>query len=165
MLRIFSCVCWLSVCLLWRSVYLCLCLFFFEFFFKLSYMSCLCILEMNPLSAASFENTFSHSKGCLAYGFLMSFRLAYGFLWCAKVLSLIRSYLFIFVFIFIKWKGGSRKILLLNWCIHIIIPLGFENFLAPSTKWCLRLSLSSYYKLGISNFSKEPWSLLVKNDI
>ena len=82
-----------------------------------------------------------------------------------KLLSLIRSYLLTFVFIFIKWKGGSRKILLLNWCTHIIIPLGFENFLASSTKWCLRLSLSSYYKLGISNFSKEPWSLLVKNDI
>ena len=56
----------------------------FFFFFILSYISYLCIFEMNPLSAASFENTFSHFKGCLAYGFLMSFRLAYGFLWCAK---------------------------------------------------------------------------------
>ena len=28
-------------------------------------MSCLCILEINPLSFASFANIFSHSEGCL----------------------------------------------------------------------------------------------------
>ena len=36
----------------------------------------------------------------------------YGFLFCAKLLSLIRSHLFIFVFIFITLGGGSEKILL-----------------------------------------------------
>ena len=68
-----------------KCLFMSLPIYFFDFFFFiLSYMSCLCILEMNSLTAASFENTFSHSKDCLAYGFLMSFRLAYGFLWCAK---------------------------------------------------------------------------------
>ena len=37
----------------------------FFFFFILSCMSCLYILEINPLSIASFANIFSHSEGCL----------------------------------------------------------------------------------------------------
>ena len=127
-------------------------------FLVLSCMSRLYILEINPLSVVSYAIIFSHSEGCLFSLLIVSFGVQ-------KLLSLITSYLFIFVFIFIKWKGGSRKILLLNWCTHIIIPVSFENFLASSTKRCFRLSLSSYYKLGVSNFSKEPWSLLVKNDI
>ena len=36
----------------------------------LSYMSCLYILEINPLSVVSFAIIFSHSEGCLAYSFL-----------------------------------------------------------------------------------------------
>ena len=34
-------------------------------FLVLSYMSCLYILEINPLSIVSFAITFSHSEGCL----------------------------------------------------------------------------------------------------
>ena len=41
-----------------------------------SCMSCLCILEINSLSVASFANTFFH------WG--LSFHLVYGFLCCAK---------------------------------------------------------------------------------
>ena len=59
------------------------------------YMNCLYILEMNPLSVASFANIFSHSEGCLFILFIVSFALQ-------KLLSLIRSHLFIFVFITIK---------------------------------------------------------------
>ena len=36
-------------------------------FLILSCMSCLYILEINPLSVASFANIFSHSEGCLFY--------------------------------------------------------------------------------------------------
>ena len=46
----------------------------------LSWMSCLYILEINPLSVDSFANIFSHSEG-------LSFRLVYGFLCCAKALK------------------------------------------------------------------------------
>ena len=46
-------------------------------FLILSYMSCLCILEINPLSVALFVNIFSHSEGCLAYAIcLMCWRQA-----------------------------------------------------------------------------------------
>ena len=60
-------------------------------FLVLSCMSCLCILETNPLSAASFAIIFSHSEGCLLiFFFIVSFAVQ-------KLLSLIRSHLFFFV--------------------------------------------------------------------
>ena len=74
-------------------------------FLILSYMSCLYILEINPLSVASFANTFSHSIGCLLVWFIVSFAVQ-------KLLSLIRSHLFIFAFISITLGDGSKKILL-----------------------------------------------------
>ena len=47
-------------------------------FFFLSYTSCLCISEINPLSVASFANIFSHSKGCLSVVFMVSFAVYQG---------------------------------------------------------------------------------------
>ena len=69
-------------------------------FLVLTCMSCLYILEINPLSVVSFAVIFSHSEAFL-------FHLAYSFLCCAKALSLIRSHLFTFVFISIILGGGS----------------------------------------------------------
>ena len=43
------------------------------FFLLLSCMNCLCILESNPLSVASFAIVFSHSDGCLFILFMISF--------------------------------------------------------------------------------------------
>ena len=68
-------------------------------------MSCLYILEINPLSVASFANIFSHFEGCLFVLFMVSFVVQ-------KLLSLIKSHLFIFVFISVTLRGGSKKILL-----------------------------------------------------
>ena len=46
-------------------------------------MSCLYILEINPLSVDSFTNIFSHSEGCLFILFMVSFAvqklLSWGF--------------------------------------------------------------------------------------
>ena len=74
-------------------------------FLTLSCMSYLYILEINPLSVASFANIFSHSDGCLFVLFIVSFAVQ-------KLLSLSRSHLFIFVPFLITLGGGSRKILL-----------------------------------------------------
>ena len=57
----------------------------------LSCMSCLYILEMKPLSVASFAINFSHSKSCLSILFMISFAVQ-------KLLILIRSHLFLFLF-------------------------------------------------------------------
>ena len=43
------------------------------FFLILSCMSCLYILQINPLSVASFANIFSSSEGCLFVLFMVSF--------------------------------------------------------------------------------------------
>ena len=42
-------------------------------FLILSYMSCLYILEINPLSVATFTIILSHSEGCLFNLFIVSF--------------------------------------------------------------------------------------------
>ena len=66
-------------------------------------MSCLYILEINPLSVAFFfANILSLSEGCLFILFMVSFAVQ-------KVLSLIRSHLFIFVFILITLGGVSKR--------------------------------------------------------
>ena len=61
-------------------------------FLWLSCMSCLYILEIKPLSAASFINIFSYSIGCLFVLFMVSFAVQ-------KLGSLTRYHLFIFAFI------------------------------------------------------------------
>ena len=72
-------------------------------FLALSCMSCLYILEINLLSVVSFVIIFSHSEGCLFTLLVVSFAVQ-------KLLSLIRSQLF--TFIFVTLGGGSQRILL-----------------------------------------------------
>ena len=70
-------------------------------FLVLSYVSCLYILEINPLSIVSFAIIFSHSEGCfLTFFFLVYFVVQ-------NLLNLIRSHIFIFVFISVTLGGGS----------------------------------------------------------
>ena len=73
-------------------------------FLVLSCMSCLYILEINPLSVVSFAIIISHSEDCLFTLLIVSFAMQ-------KLLSLFRSH-FTFVFISITLGGGSQRILL-----------------------------------------------------
>ena len=61
-------------------------------FLVLSCMSCLYILEINPLSVVSFAIIFSHFEGCLFTFLIVSFAVK-------NLLSFIRSHLFSFGFI------------------------------------------------------------------
>ena len=63
------------------------------------------------MSVASFTNIFSHSGGCFFVLFMVSFALQ-------KLLSLIRSYLFIFVFISInrRWVIEDLALIYVNEC-------------------------------------------------
>ena len=69
-------------------------------FLELSFRSSLDILEISSLSVASFAIIFSHSEGCLFTLLIVSFVVQ-------KLLSLIRSHLFIFAFISSILGGGS----------------------------------------------------------
>ena len=69
-----------------------------DVFLELSCMTCLYILEIKSLSAVSFA-IFSHSEVCLFTLIIVSFIVQ-------KLLSLIRSHLFIFAFISNTLGGG-----------------------------------------------------------
>ena len=87
-------------------------------FLILSYMSCLCILEINHLSVISFAIIFSYSEGCLFTLVIVSFVVQ-------KLLNLIRSHLFTFVFILITLGGGSQRILLWFMSSSVLLDICF----------------------------------------
>ncbi|KAB0363012.1 hypothetical protein FD754_007168 [Muntiacus muntjak] len=69
-------------------------------FLELSCRSCLYIFEINSLSVTSFTIIFPHSEGCLFTLLIVSFVVQ-------KLLSFIRSHLFVIAFISITLGGGS----------------------------------------------------------
>ena len=69
-------------------------------FLELSCMSCVYIFEINSLAVASFAIILSQYEGCF-------FTLLIGSSIVQKLLSLISTHLFIFVFISITLGGGS----------------------------------------------------------
>ena len=71
-------------------------------FLLLSCVNCFYILEIKPLSVASFETIFSHTVSCLFVFFLFSFAVQ-------KLVSLIRSHWFIFALISVALGGWPKK--------------------------------------------------------
>ena len=70
---------------------------------SLSCMSCLCVLEIEPLLVASFANILLLTSMCFLFIlFIVPFAVQ-------KLVSLIRSHLFIFAFFLLSWEPDLRK--------------------------------------------------------
>ena len=91
MLSIFSLVYWPSECLLWRNVYLGFLPFSdWVFVVIIELYELFVYLEIKPLSVTLFANIFSQSIGCIF------------------VLSLIKLYLFLLLFL-LPWETDLRR--------------------------------------------------------
>ena len=96
-----SCLLWRNVCLGLFSTFWLGCLFFC---YWVVWAACI-FLKLILCSVVLFGIIFSHSEGCLFILLIVSFAVQ-------KLLSLIRTHLFTFVFISVTLGGGSQKILL-----------------------------------------------------
>ena len=97
--------------------------------------SCLYILEIKPLLVASFANTFSRSVGCLFILFIVSFAVQ-------KLVSLIRSCLFIFAFISIALGDWPKKTLVWFMSENVLPVFSSRSFMVS----CLILKSLSHFE-------------------
>ena len=146
-LSIFSCACWPSAFPLWKNVQVYCPFLNWVVFLMLSCMSCLYILDINPLSVISFANIFSHWVACLfLWQYLPVFLLL---LWRSRFFKVLPlpfwKCLFPFLYIFISillpvsdaashclpfsytflldlWNSGSTANILIFSIIHWLLP-------------------------------------------
>ena len=149
MLNIFSCVCYPSVCLLWRNVHLGLLPIFwlavYFFAFILSCMNCLYILKINPLPVVSFVIIFSHFEGFF-FSLFVLFMLSFAVLKLLKFNSVSFVY-FCFYFNYprrwVKKDPGAMYVIECSAYVfleqfHSVCPYiqVFNPFLVYFCLWC-----------------------------
>ena len=116
-------------------------------FLVLSCMSCLYILEINPLSVVSFAIISSHSKDCLFTLLIVSFAMQ-------KLLNLIRSHLFTFVCISITLGGGSQKILLWFMSSSVLPTSSSKSFIISGLTFRSLIHFEFIYVYAVRKCSK-----------
>ena len=144
-LSIFSCACWPSVRLLWRNIYLGL--------LPIFWLGCLFFWYWTVWAVCKFWKLIPCSQifppvGYLFILFMVSFVMQ-------KLLSLIRSHLFIFVFIFIILGSESKKILL-QFMSKSVLPLfSYKNVIVSGFTFRSSIHFEFIFVYGIrkcSNF-------------
>ena len=121
-------------------------------FLILSCMCCLYILEINSLSVASFPVIFSHSESYPFILFIVSFSVQ-------NLLSLIRSHLFILVFISINLGGRSERILLWFMSKDVLPMFSSESFIVSGLTFKSLIHFEFIFVYGVrkcSNFILLP---------
>ena len=133
MLSIFSCVYWPSVYLIQRNIYLEKTHFLIGLFvfLLLTSMCYLYILGIKPVLVALFANIFSHSIGYLFVLFMVSFAVQ-------KLVSFIRSYLFIYLFSFSK-------------CYYFILFFTYVYILFNIIFYHAQLFIFTFISIGLGN--------------
>jgi len=108
------------------------------------------------LSVDSFAKIFSHSVGCLFIFFRVSFAVQ-------KLLSLIRSRLFILVFIVNTLRGGSEK--MLSFMSESVWPLySSKNFIVPGLISRSFIHLEFIFGYGVRECSNLTNNMHVAHD-
>ena len=112
MLSIFSCAYWPSICF-WKKCQFRASAHFFKldcsellFFSMLGYMSCLYILDINPLSVISFKNIFPHSSRAFLFFFICPWLLL---LWKSFKFNWVPFISFRFCFHCLRGQSQKRK--------------------------------------------------------
>ena len=127
----------LFTCMLSISMSLETCLFTPSAYFSVEFCACVCvcvcvcvlscfsslyILDINPLSLASFANIFSHFEDCLFILFMVSLAMQ-------QLVSLIKSHLYIFAFISLALGDWCKKMLLWFMSENILPVFSFRSFM------------------------------------
>ena len=103
------------------------------------------ILEINPLSVVLFANIVSYSEGCLFLLFMVSFS-------GQRLLSLITSHLFIFVFIFITLGDESKKILLRFMSKNVLLMFSSKSFIVSGLTFRSLINFEFIFVYGVVHF-------------
>ena len=144
MLSIFSCLYWPPVCLLWRNVCFGLLPFFLIglfVFLILSCMSCLYILEINLCQLFHLQLFLRVVfQSCLLFS-------------VQKLLSFIRSHLFIFVFISIMLGNGSEGIFLWFMSKNVLPTVSSKSFIDSGLTFKFLIHFDFIYVYGVRKCS------------
>ena len=143
-------MCLLAICMsflkkcLFRPAIFFYCIVLCFVFLILSCMNSLCILEINPLLAASFANIFSHFEGCLLL-FIVSFAVQ-------KLLSLIRYHLFIFVLSSVTRGDRFKKNIAATYIKEHLPMLSSKSFIVSSLTFRSLIHLEFIFVYGVRVF-------------
>ena len=111
-------------------------------------MNCIYNLKIYPQLDPSFTNIFSHSEHCFFILFMFSFAVQ-------KLLGLIRSHLFTFVFICITLGGGSERILLWFLSSSVLPMFSSKSFIVSGLTFRSLIHFEFIFVYGVrkcSNF-------------